>query len=223
MGSSGKMANKRQLLLHWLNVVILARYHNPSILNPDFLKHNGIVPPDWKVTNQLNTPPLAQIIYENGVIVSIAPDRFDAKQTCNSELKESYLVHDLAARYAAQLPHVGYTGVGLNWLVSIDQAEPKQWLKQRFIKSGNWAAKRFAITTNSIKFEVEAGRATCNLTLSVRSETKDPAEGVIVCDANFDHQDPLSAGEVGEIVRTWSDRQHFLIETLERLTGFELL
>ncbi len=96
-------------------------------------------------------------------------------------------------------------------------------MKQRFIKSGNWAAKRFAITTNRIKFEVEAGRATCNLTLSARSETKDPAEGVIVCEGNFDHQDPLSAVEVGEIVRTWSERQHFLIETLDRLTGFKLL
>ena len=32
-----------------LTIVLLAETHNPTILNPDFLKYNEIVPFDWKV------------------------------------------------------------------------------------------------------------------------------------------------------------------------------
>jgi hypothetical protein len=44
------------LVPHWVNVVILAKFHNPSILNPDFLERNEIVPEGWKT--------LARIIHE---------------------------------------------------------------------------------------------------------------------------------------------------------------
>ena len=51
-----------------LSIVVVARNHNPTILNPDFLRYNEIVPPDWELAG----PPvcvelMAQVAYSNSV------------------------------------------------------------------------------------------------------------------------------------------------------------
>jgi hypothetical protein len=39
----------KTLALYELAVVLVARNHNPTILNPDFLKFNGMVPDNWEL------------------------------------------------------------------------------------------------------------------------------------------------------------------------------
>ena len=41
--------------LHAVSVVVTAEFHNPSILNPDFLVSREVVPPDWKATEAITT------------------------------------------------------------------------------------------------------------------------------------------------------------------------
>ena len=57
-----------QLILHEIAVVIVGKTHNPSILNPDFLRHNKIVPEDMKPASGpvdvVSTPVGSRIVYE---------------------------------------------------------------------------------------------------------------------------------------------------------------
>ena len=53
--------------LHTVSVVVTAEFHNPSILNPDFLVSREIIPADWVVTEAVTTPPVSVVRYNNGI------------------------------------------------------------------------------------------------------------------------------------------------------------
>ena len=54
-------------MLQQVSVVVTAEYHNPSILNPDFLVSREIVPGSWNVIESLTTPAASVVRYDNGV------------------------------------------------------------------------------------------------------------------------------------------------------------
>ena len=45
------MSENPPISLHSVSVVVTAQFHNPSILNPDFLESREIVPADWTVAD----------------------------------------------------------------------------------------------------------------------------------------------------------------------------
>ena len=53
--------------LHSVGVVVTAEFHNPSVLNRDFLVSKRIVPEDWEVTEGFTTPGLSVLSYDNGI------------------------------------------------------------------------------------------------------------------------------------------------------------
>ena len=53
--------------LHSVSVVVTAEFHNPSILNPDFLESKEIVPSDWTGTEAITTPQVSFVRYENEI------------------------------------------------------------------------------------------------------------------------------------------------------------
>lgn len=60
------------------SVVVVANDHNPTILNPDFLERQQIVPQTWgwKVADPaITTPPFAMVVYDSGVTVSVEPNK----------------------------------------------------------------------------------------------------------------------------------------------------
>ena len=70
---------KHTLDIQELAAVVVARNHNPTILNPDFLKYNNIVPANWELAESpLCTPPVAQVKYTNGI--SIVAQKIDQQQ-----------------------------------------------------------------------------------------------------------------------------------------------
>ena len=69
------MSENPRVSLHSVSVVVTAQFHNPSILNPDFLASREIVPADWKVAETLTTPPVSVVKYENGVEWSVDQSR----------------------------------------------------------------------------------------------------------------------------------------------------
>ena len=50
-----------------VSVVVTAEFHNPSILNPDFLASRKIVPENWEVKETMTSPVLSFTAYENGI------------------------------------------------------------------------------------------------------------------------------------------------------------
>src|SRR5919106_1183607 len=123
------------------SIVIVASDCNPTILNPDFLARQGIVPDDWgwRVSRPaITTPPFAIVSYDSGVSVSVEPNKFQVVDRLTDSTPYASRIPKVARRYIEVLPHVRYTAVGHNFKGFAEGTDDKAFLKQRFVKSGIW-------------------------------------------------------------------------------------
>jgi hypothetical protein len=103
--------------------VLQAESHNPTIINPDWLKMHGIVPDSWELAQQpVIMPALAQIQFDSGVkfflqeqklVVSVVGD--------DPALREQ--IASSVTQYAETLPHTPYLGIGHNAKAGLEVPE----------------------------------------------------------------------------------------------------
>lgn len=126
-----------------LGIVILARNHNPSLLNPDFLKINEIVGSDWEVTSpSFTTETLSQVIYKNGVRIIVQPDQIAFDQLIKDGYSEDkVLLQNVILKYLDVLPHVNYQSIGINPLGHIifdTQEDLDNYFSNYLLRPGDW-------------------------------------------------------------------------------------
>ncbi len=96
------------------SVVLVAAPIDPSILNPDFLRHNEIVDAHWQVQDpRISTPAFSQATFTGGLTVTADPERVIFAQSGNSLSPEDIACPEIAKRYVEQVPHI-YRAVGIN-------------------------------------------------------------------------------------------------------------
>lgn len=119
-----------------VSTVVIGETHNPSILNPDFLASQGIVPKawGWDVADTFTTPPLSLVRYKNGVTVTVEANKLQVVDPSVEDDPKRTRAATLAAAYVAALPHVRYTAVGINFQSIIEAESPEELLKERFLK-----------------------------------------------------------------------------------------
>lgn len=193
-----------------VSVVLLAQTHNPTIVNPDFLKKNDIVKHEWEIDSnppQLSSPGLSLVTFKNSVRWEVVPDRCTVIEKVESQFKESYFVHECAKKYIEALPHVHYTVVGMNWIFSLNSGneELQKWLKDRFLKSGEW---QNSMEWTNFTFRVLSHLPPCNFIMNLQNK-------IIAC--NF-HADISSESDKVEkmhsILDNYKANQDFLKKSL---------
>jgi len=99
-----------------LTIVLVARSHNPSILNPDFLRYNHIVPENWNVKQKpICIEPMAQVVFENGIQITAELDKvIFLELTKDGKDIDEVKIPEIALSYINVIPHVNYTAVGIN-------------------------------------------------------------------------------------------------------------
>ena len=98
-----------------LAVVLAASPNDPSIINPDFLQRYGIVDSDLASGQpSIATPAFSQVHYAVGLSVVSTPDRIVFSQLGTPLIVDAIVSPEMAERYATTVPHVNYTGVGIN-------------------------------------------------------------------------------------------------------------
>ena len=209
------MSENPRVSLHSVSVVVTAQFHNPSILNPDFLASREIVPADWKVAETLTTPPVSVVKYENGVEWSVDQSRLTVAEQSGPGFGDSYRVHPLVIAYLRKLPHVPYRSLGLNCQVSKSQANPQQWLIERF--GAKWLSDEPAVLGMTPKFALDAGDAVCQIGIDDA-----PASGErLALECNMHHQGPLDMNGLCAAIESWPERQTFILSALDMLLGSE--
>jgi len=123
--------------------VISAQTHNPTIVNPDFLKKHNIAEDDWETAGNppfLSSPGLALISFKNGVQWQVDPSNLTIREGVWGDFKESYFIYKSAEKYVKVLEHVPYTALGLNWHfdIRLKEEELLNWMRNRFLKEGEW-------------------------------------------------------------------------------------
>src|SRR5690349_944269 len=124
------------LLTQSVAIVVAAQFHNPSILNHDFLLRNRIIDENWgNPTDFFSTPPYSTITYkEKGIQISCQELRLQFQKSINPTLMEFGDLVLCASDYIRVLEHVKYTGYGLNCQLTADTNNPPKWAKNHFLR-----------------------------------------------------------------------------------------
>ena len=207
------MPESPRLALRSVSVVVTAEFHNPSILNPDFLVSREIVPADWTVLNTVTTPPLSVVGYENKVGWTINPSQLTIHQTAGPDFGDAYQVHKLGGLYLEKLPHVPYRSLGLNWEVAVREPEPRRTLVERF--GATWLGAETMVRGMTARFALDAGDAVCYIGIEEVVDSTD--ERLAKC--NMHHQGPLDADGLCRAIERWPERQEFVLDALRTLWG----
>ena len=89
-----------QLALSTLVIRLYVFDTNPAHINPDFLRFNDIVPPDWVVVRPvLAEPALSRVNYSNGVSIFGSDEEVSFRQVNLLNDDVELLVPELASRY----------------------------------------------------------------------------------------------------------------------------
>lgn len=209
------MLEKPRLVLRTVSVVVNAEFHNPSILNPDFLVSREIVPADWTVLETVTTPTLSVVRYENGVAWTVNPAQLTITQPTGPDFADICDVHRLASLYLEKLPYVPYRSFGLNCEIAVSEPEPRRRLVERF--GASWLGAETLVLGMTPKFALDAGDAVCYV--GIEEGHSGPDERWAAC--NVHHQGPLDVDALCRAIQRWPERQEFVVDALRMLWGGE--
>lgn len=196
------------------SIVVLGKVHNPTILNPDFLAIRQIVPKEWEwqvSKGSITTPPFSLVRYEQGVSIAAELDKLTVADGRSKDPGESK-VPIIAKQYVAILPHVRYTAVGTNFQSAIHLDTPGPFLKERFLKPGDWDVPRRPLEALGLRlvYPLPGGRLMLSLDIG-EVQAEDGGEDqrdVLLASANF-HRDcatyPAADHEVPRHIDLWLD------------------
>jgi len=183
--------SNRNLELAEFSIVVLARNHNPTILNPDFLKYNGIVPDDWELGDEpLCSGMASRVVYSNGVVIVTQPDKIIFTHTFGLEHPDSVGLSEIVSEYVKNVPHVGYTALGVNPKGFVELGEECDGFVDGLVSDGPWKSYSDERPKYSVKFTYPLDGWVANLTVDVGKIQRSESETIRVVrfDANFHHQ-----------------------------------
>jgi len=139
------------LTLGQFAITLKAESHNPTILNPDFLRNQGIVESDWELAEDpVCVRHFARVAYTNRVAIVAEFDNLIFSEELLSREEESGSIASVAARYVRTLPHVNYLAVVNNFVAdlvvkkrtSITSSESGSYVRDRGKSSTAWKPVR---------------------------------------------------------------------------------
>ncbi|MEH1892183.1 MAG: hypothetical protein V7K92_22935 [Nostoc sp.] len=123
------------------SLVVMADKQNPSILNPDFLKYNQIVPPDWELAMPpICTPPVSQVVFKNGVNIVAQSDRLTFWEVLDAD-NLVFEIPEIVCKYIDIVPYVDYRAVGINinaHIIKEEKEDNQDTVLAKLIASGKW-------------------------------------------------------------------------------------
>lgn len=190
------------------SVVVVGKLHNPTILNPDFLRIRNIVPEEWGWTlleGNITTPALSIVRFAQGIVITVEHEKLQVVDVKCADPTQSKAA-EIAARYVSILPHVRYSAVGINFQLAIPHDDPREYLRERFLKSGAWdSSEARPLDTLGLRFvyPAEGGRVVLSLDAGEADEeggSESQRIPVIVVNANF-HYDFSDYPCENEVIR----------------------
>ncbi len=131
------------LITQEFGIIIAAKNHKPTILNPDFLKYSGIVPIEWELARQpIYTQSVSQVAFTNGIAIIAEPTRVMFIEAIENKAVEEIAVATIAKKYVEALPHLEYEAVGINprGYITFDQQQDaaRLFLTETLLSPGAW-------------------------------------------------------------------------------------
>ena len=133
----------QSLITQEFGIIIAAKNHKPTILNPDFLKYSGIVPTEWELARQpIYTQSVSQVAFTNGIVIIAEPTRVMFIEAIENKAVEEIAITAIAKKYVEALPNVEYEAVGINPRGYIafekEQDAARLFITETLLSAGEW-------------------------------------------------------------------------------------
>jgi hypothetical protein len=205
--------------------VVAGKTHNPTILNPDFLTLQRIVPEDWKVAQTITTPPFSMVRYENGISLVVEMEKLQVVDLATDREPGSSHALKVASEYVKTLPHVHYTALGINFQSVTEVPQPETALKERFLKEGAWDSPAHRVSAAGVRliYPLPSGQIALSFDAGTAQGEETDGEAtrtVIITNGNFHRECEgyPSNGQVldhlDHVVEDWSVYQTLLHHAL---------
>jgi hypothetical protein len=206
----------RTVSIQELAIVVVARNHNPTILNPDFLKYNDIVPKEWELEGPpLCVEPVSQVKFKNGISIIAQLNKLIFVEPTDASSPDQAGAPRIARKYLETLPHVDYRAIGINIRghVKLDGEETiRKYLAETLVSPGPWREFGKAPLRAEIKFKYTLEKCECNLTVEEAPFEASGAKAipVVAFSANFHHEVGGNTKEerlsnLYQIIETWQN------------------
>lgn len=179
------------------SIVLSASGHNPTLINPDFLRINEIVPEEWAIGGPvITTPAFSQVQYNNGVVIIVEQNKFQI--TMSGHTPSALPLSKISQRYIQTLPHIPYDAVGINFTYTYPMDDSNEYIKDRFLREGEWNSESSSLYAAGINlvFHLEGVKLTFSINSGIRAQNGASPEGeranqkemAVISNANF-HRD----------------------------------
>lgn len=203
-----------------ISIVVLAQAHNPSILNPDFLKNNKIVDSDFTPKDFFCTPPIAKVSFNEGISIIAEFERLQFIDIVPERIPYSSPIPEIATRYISVLPHVRYTAAGINFsghYLFKDKNSAKSFIVEKFVKEGTWLSFGDELNNLGLKFVYFSGKIKYTISIETAEliQAKNP---VILINANYnlDVKDN-NIQEIKSFISDWKVQNERFTNFLEKI------
>jgi hypothetical protein len=208
------------------SLVAVAKNHNPTILNPDFLKRNKIVPEGWKIERPLCTDVLSQVVFENGFVIIVEPQRLLFVEKNPERSPSVPTVAEIAVNYIETLPHATYTAIGVNFKCRIpfrSQKESELYVLDRMISPGPWKELCDGLRSAALKFiyDVEDAKLVLSVEPAIYQRPDKPVEFILGISANFHRDLPEEHNEaivhMKSVMTNWENDRESLDKIIAKI------
>jgi len=164
------------LTLLSISVVVVGQEHNPTILNPDFLKRENIVPGNWDhiPEDMIVSPPFSQVSFTNGFSIQVESQKIQVSYRGKPDESHAIEVAGIAARYASALPHVNYIAVGNNFSFFQPNQNAETDIVSKFLKKDSGVFDtplNLAGAGISVYFDIDHGYMRLNIESAESNES----------------------------------------------------
>ena len=126
-----------------ISIIIAASDLTPAMMSQEFLKFSGIIPKEWKFSQQpILKPNYAQLSFSNGVGLTAQPRSISISESLGSKKLSDLAVANVASQYIHKLPHAEYMGLSLSPKILIPfpnaPQSPRQYINGNLLGSGPW-------------------------------------------------------------------------------------
>ena len=178
----------QELVIQDLVIVITAKNHKLSLLNPDFLRFTGIVPSIWELAREpINANNVSQVVFTNGITITAEPQRVIFAQSIKSIDEESILIPKIARKYAQALPNMEFEAIGINprGYAPFPDGEDtaRQYITHTLLSPGAWQSEGEEPMRASLNLVYKLQRAPLYLTVTeaaLRAESENETNTPII-------------------------------------------
>ena len=187
--SAAVSSRPTDVVLVGLSVVLVADGIDPSAINPDMLRHAGIVPSDLEIKESpFSTPAHSQIIYENNVAVVAEPRRFFVMQHGEPLDRSECIAPGIAKHFLEKVPHLGYKSLGINpkGFMPLEDGTPSSMLNV-LQGNGDWLSFKDESPEIGLKilYRYEGRTINMDVSFATKEEERGDASSGLLFEANI--------------------------------------